>query len=254
MTQIPRSDLPSGIRHLALGDVGSTNAEALALARNGERGPVWVTAQRQLQGRGRRGRAWISEPGNLYASLLLCDPAPLDRLATLPLVAALAVYKALRPLFSRTPQALAIKWPNDILVDGAKVNGILLESETVPNGPLSVVIGCGINCAHHPEGTPYPATSLKACGLEVRPADLFPALASAMAGELARWDRGRGFATIREDWLLAARGRGEPVRVNLADGVLEGRFADLDADGYLLVETADRRIVPVSAGDLFFTS
>ena len=248
----PSHSLPPGVAHLALGDVGSTNAEAMALARDGERGPLWVTAERQLQGRGRRGRPWVSEAGNLYASLLLTDPAPIDRLGPLPLVAALGVYNALRPFFARTPQALAIKWPNDILVDGAKVNGILLESEVLPGGGLAAVIGCGINCAHHPQGTPYPATSLRDCGVEVTPEALFPRLAHAMAAELARWRGGAGFAAIREDWLRAARGLGEPVRVQMADGVLEGRFADLDAKGYLLVEKSNGEVATVSAGDLFF--
>lgn len=252
MPSHPAPSLPPGVRHIALGDVGSTNQEALALARDGERGPLWITAERQLQGRGRRGRPWVSEAGNLYASLLLTDPAPLDRLGTLPLVAALGVYNALRPFFARTPQALAIKWPNDILVDGAKVNGILLESEVLAGGTMAVVIGCGINCAHHPEGTPYPATSLRACAVDVAPEVLFPRLAASMATELARWDRGTGFAAIREDWLRAARGLGEPVRVQMAGSVLEGRFADLDARGYLLVEKVDGDIATVSAGDLFF--
>ena len=248
------TSLPPGVTHVALGDVGSTNAEAFVLARQGRRGAFWVTAERQLQGRGRRGRPWVSEKGNLYASLLLNDPAPLERLGTLPLVAALAVYKALRPFFARTPQALAIKWPNDILIDGAKVNGILLESETLPDGTMAVVIGCGINCAHHPAGTIYPATSLAECGVAVTPQDLFPVLVRAMAAEVARWDRGLGFSAIREDWLLAARGLGQAVRVNLGDRVLEGRFADLDARGYLLVEQNNGGIVTISAGDLFFAS
>ena len=223
-------------------------------ALDGDAGGLWITAERQLQGRGRRGRAWVSEAGNLYASLLLIDPAPMERIGTLPLVAALAVYNALRPLFAAVPQALAIKWPNDILVDGAKVNGILLESTTLPDGRMAVVIGCGINCVHHPENPIYPATDLKACGFDVTPQRLFPVLASSFATEIARWDRGQGFAAIREDWLRAARGLGGPIRINLSDRVLEGRFADLDSRGYLLLEDPSGTLTPVSAGDLFFNS
>lgn len=223
-------------------------------ALDGDPGGLWITAQRQMQGRGRRGRPWASEAGNLYASLLLVDPAPVERIGTLPLVAALAVYNALRPLFAAVPQALAIKWPNDVLIDGAKVNGILLESTALPTGQLAVVIGCGINCTHHPGNPLYPATDLKACGFDIPPERMFPALAASCARELERWDRGRGFGLIREDWLRAARGLGQPIRINMADRVLEGRFADLDSRGYLLLEDASGSITPVSAGDLFFNS
>ncbi|KAB2862444.1 MAG: biotin--[acetyl-CoA-carboxylase] ligase, partial [Bauldia sp.] len=153
-----------GYRLEAHDSVGSTNALALDHARAGDPGNLWVTARRQLEGRGRRGRPWISEEGNLYASLLLVDPAPVSFLGTLPLVAAVAVYRALRPLFAATPQALAIKWPNDILVDGRKINGILLESERLPGGRMAVVVGCGVNCRHHPDNPAYPATDLSDCG------------------------------------------------------------------------------------------
>lgn len=246
--------LPPGWRREALDEVSSTNAVALERARAGDRGGLWITANRQSAGRGRRGRPWVSEPGNLYASLLLVDPAKPADCANLPLVAALGVYGALKPYFARTPQALAIKWPNDVLVDGAKINGILLESETLPDGRVAVVIGCGINCAHHPESAAYPATDLKACGFEVTPEALFPDLARAMYDVLVLWDRGAGFGAVREEWLRAAHGVGGPVRVNLADRVLEGRFADLDPQGYLLVEDSGKTLHRISAGDLFFTS
>lgn len=252
MDAAPVPGLPD-YRHVALGDVGSTNSEAMARARAGDPGNLWVTARRQLAGRGRRGRPWVSEEGNLYASLLLVDPAPVARLGTLPLVAAVAVYRALRPLFARTPQALAIKWPNDILVDGRKINGILLESESLPGGRMAVVVGCGINCRHHPDNPAYPATDLADCGIDRAPADLFPALARAMAGTLMEWNRGAGFAAVREAWLLAARGIGERVTVNLHEGQVAGVFEEIDADGYLCLLTEDGARRRISAGDLFFT-
>lgn len=243
----------SDYRHLALGDVGSTNSEAMARARDGDPGNLWVTARRQLQGRGRRGRPWVSEEGNLYASLLLVDPAPAARLGTLPLVAAVAAYRALRPLFASTPQALAIKWPNDILVDGRKINGILLESETLPGGRMAVVIGFGINCRHHPAAPAYPATDLADCGIDMSPEALFAALAREMAAVLVEWNRSAGFDVVREAWLRAARGIGEMVTVNLHEGQVTGVFEEIDADGYLclLAEHGTRR--RISAGDLFFT-
>lgn len=239
-------------RHLALEDVGSTNAEAIRIALSGQEDRLWITARRQLEGRGRRGRRWISETGNLYASLLLIDPAPQRLIGNLPLVAALAVYRALRPLFARFPQALSIKWPNDILVDGAKINGILLESATLPDGRLAVVIGCGINCAHHPQDTLYPTTDLRSCGVDIEPGRLFHSLAHAMVATLDEWDRGRGFPMIRSAWLLAAHGIGEQVTINLPDAALTGIFEDIDPDGYLSLRLPDGCNRRISAGDLFF--
>lgn len=247
----PIEGLPA-YRRAALGDVGSTNTEALAAARDGDQGNLWVTATRQVSGRGRRGRPWISEEGNLYASLLLIDPAAPKQAGTLPLAAALGVYQSLRPFFRATPQALAIKWPNDILVDGAKINGILLESEMLSDGRLAVVVGCGINVAHHPLNPAYPATDLGACGVTTTVDAVFANLAGAMADALAQWNRGAGFAVIREEWLRAARGIGERVTVNLHDGPISGHFEDIDMDGHLCLLTDNGERRRISAGDLFF--
>ncbi|MBK8457039.1 MAG: biotin--[acetyl-CoA-carboxylase] ligase [Phyllobacteriaceae bacterium] len=226
----------------------------MALARAGDAGRLWVTAASQTAGRGRSARVWVSEPGNLFASALLIDPAPVERLGSLPLVAALAVYDALKPEFAANPHALAIKWPNDVLVDGAKINGVLLESERLPDGRMAVVVGCGVNVAHHPDDTLYPATSLRACGLETSVETVFERLVAALDRRLAQWDAGRGFALVREDWLRAARGIGEPVRVRLSDQTITGRFAELDAEGYLWLDLANGDRRRISAGDLFFTS
>ncbi len=244
----------SAFRRVALGEVDSTNSVTLDFARRGDPGNLWVTAARQLAGRGRRGRAWVSEAGNLYASLLLVDPAPVPAIGTLPLVAALAVHRALAPLFAGRAEVLAIKWPNDVLVDGRKVNGILLESERLADGRLAVVIGCGINVAHHPDDPAYPATDLQACGIDAGIEPLFQALARAMAKALAEWDRAQGFAAIRAAWLAAARGLGEPVAVNLADGTLHGWFEGIDAEGYLMLRAKDGARHRISAGDLFFST
>lgn len=248
------TDLGTGWRRLALGEVDSTNSQAMTLARAGEAGRLWVTATSQSGGRGRSGRVWVSAPGNLYASALLLDPAPLDRIGTLPLVAGLAVHDALKPDFAANPHALAIKWPNDILVDGAKINGILLEGKRLPSGAHAVVIGCGVNVAHHPETALYPATDLRACGIATTVETLFARLVTALDRRLAQWDRGRGFPATREDWLRAARGLGEEVTVRLASGALTGRFAELDAEGYLCLALAGGARRRISAGDLFFSS
>jgi BirA family transcriptional regulator, biotin operon repressor / biotin---[acetyl-CoA-carboxylase] ligase len=229
--------------------LASTNAEALAYARRGENGPLWITADIQTDGRGRRGRVWISEPGNLHASLLLTEPAPPGSAAQLSFVAALAVHDALAASAGALAPRLALKWPNDLLLDGAKLAGILIEGEG--DRRFSVVIGIGINIRQHPAGTEFPATDLAAHGTVVTAAQVFAALSECMMDRLAQWGRGEGFAAIREDWLARAAGLGKPIRVRLPDTELTGRFGGLDATGRLLLETPDGKVAPVAAGDVF---
>ncbi len=157
-----RSPFETAIRHIACDSVGSTNSEALARARTGETGPLWITARTQTAGRGRRGRAWTSAPGNLYATLLLRDPSRAVLAPQLSFVAALAVYDAISEFVEGERPRIALKWPNDVFCDGAKVAGILIEGE---GNPLTVAIGIGINCVHHPDDTEYPATDLRARGV-----------------------------------------------------------------------------------------
>jgi BirA family biotin operon repressor/biotin-[acetyl-CoA-carboxylase] ligase len=229
--------------------VGSTNAEALARARTGTPGPLWITAARQTAGRGRRGRTWTSEPGNLYATLLLSDPAPAERAPELSFVAALAVHDAVIDVEPALAARVALKWPNDALIDGTKAAGILLESEGTE--PFAVAVGIGVNCAHHPEGTSYPATDLAAAGASVTPEALFATLSRTMLARLAQWDRGRGFAATRADWLARAAGVGEPILVTLFERDLEGRFETLDAAGHLMLRVSDGRLIAIAAGDVF---
>jgi BirA family biotin operon repressor/biotin-[acetyl-CoA-carboxylase] ligase len=240
----------SGARLVSLDTVGSTNAEAFARARAGERGPLWITARRQTAGRGRRGRPWVSEPGNLYASLLLTDPAPPQRAAELSLVAALAVHDALAERAPVLGPRLQVKWPNDILCDGAKLAGILVEGESAPGRPLAVVIGIGVNCAHYPPGTAYPATSLAEAGALVTPESLARALAGTMAQRLAQWARGDNFAPIRAAWLRRAAGLGAPARVRLPEREVEGVVETLDDAGRLVLRLADGRIERIAAGEM----
>src|SRR5437016_6333057 len=131
----------AGLRLVAHELLTSTNSEALTLARAGERGPLWITAERQSAGRGRRGRSWTSEPGNLFASLLLTDPAPAEHWPELAFVAALAVHDAVAELVETLKPQLAIKWPNDLLLAGRKFAGILIEGEGVEEGAVAVGIG-----------------------------------------------------------------------------------------------------------------
>jgi BirA family biotin operon repressor/biotin-[acetyl-CoA-carboxylase] ligase len=249
MTELDPRASAAGVRLLAFDEIDSTNAEALRLLRQGERGPLWLTAQRQSAGRGRRGRQWVSVPGNLHASLLLTDPGPAENWPQLSFVAALAVHDAVVEVAPDIRSLLELKWPNDLLLSGAKFAGILIEGEGGEEAG-AVAIGIGVNCTAHPAEAAYPATDLAAGGARVTAAALFAALSVKMPGRLAQWNRGNGFATIRADWLARAAGLGDTIRIALADRELAGRFAGLDNAGCLVLIAPDGAETVVAAGDV----
>lgn len=243
--------MPSEIPLIALDTVGSTNDEASARLRAGARAPFVVTAHSQTGGRGRQGRAWASPPGNLYMSLALRDPAPLACAPQLGFVAGVALAKALRGRLGGDAR-LRLKWPNDVLHDGAKLAGMLLESATLPDGALGCVIGIGVNCRSHPANLSYPATNLRdAGGRDVTPDAVLADFLARFDIGLHRWDRGRGFADTRRAWLTLAARLGEPIAVATPRRRLDGHFRDLDATGRLLLDTAGGTVA-VEAGDVFF--
>jgi BirA family biotin operon repressor/biotin-[acetyl-CoA-carboxylase] ligase len=232
--------------------VGSTNAEALALAAKGERGPVFVAAQRQSAGRGRRGREWVSEPGNLYATLLISDPAPAFVSAQLCFVAALALHDAvLDGCAGLAPSRLKLKWPNDLLLDTAKVAGILIEGVGIAERKIAVGVGFGVNCRHHPPETPYPATDFAVAGFSLAPGNLLAQLGARWEQRMREWDRGEGFAATRAAWLLRASGIGEAVEVRLPQQTLSGIFESVNEEGALLLRRPDGERIAVAAGDVF---
>jgi BirA family transcriptional regulator, biotin operon repressor / biotin---[acetyl-CoA-carboxylase] ligase len=245
-----RPRLPAAFKLISRDVVGSTNDEAKRLASAGAEEGTLVWALEQTAGRGRRGRSWVSPRGNLYASLVLRPGCSADRAAQLGFVAALAVGGALGSICERL-EGLAYKWPNDVLIHGSKIAGILLESLMGGgNIPEFVIVGVGVNLASSPRETEFPATSIAEQGL--------PAVSSAQALEAfcrhyqiwaQRW-REAGFAPIREAWLARARFLGEPIRVRLDTATLHGRFLDLDQHGALVIEMAGetRRF---SAGEIF---
>ena len=235
----------AGVGLIACDMIASTNSEALACARAGERGPLWITARAQTAGRGRRGRAWVSEPGNLFATLLLTDPGPPEHAAQLSFVAALAVHDALVALAPAVRPRLAFKWPNDVLCDGAKLAGILIEAEGTQ--PLVAAVGIGVNCRHHPAQTDFPATDLAAAGAAVTAEALFAELSLAMVRRLREWEA--GFASIRADWLRRALGGDLQVRLGARE--LAGRFETLDESGRLMLRLPDGRLEAIAAGEVF---
>ncbi|MBS1184088.1 MAG: birA 1 [Proteobacteria bacterium] len=250
MSEGPELVCPAGYAAVHLDAVGSTNAEAFERARQGASSGLWVVARRQTAGRGRRGRVWASDPGNLYSSLLLLDPIEEARLGELPLVVALAVHDALAaalPPFARGD--LTIKWPNDVLYAGAKLCGILIEAASTPRGRV-VVAGIGVNCGHHPDVALYRATDLAEAGYPTEPEAMFTLLAAAMARRLAEWQTG-DFAPLREAWLARARGIGEAITVRLPTREITGVFSGLDGEGRLLLRH-DGGLEVISAGDVFF--
>lgn len=226
-------------------ETGSTNDDVASLAREGEAEGVWLRAERQSGGRGRQGREWHSPPGNLYASTLVRlrpgdPPAP-----TLALVAAVALHEVACD-FVVAGIPLEIKWPNDLLVAGAKLSGILLERVGD-----AVVVGFGVNLSDHPDGTARPAINMGMLGGAPEPARFLDALASGFARWLARW-RDEGFEPVRRAWLAAAHPPGTALSTHTASGArIEGEFDGLDESGALKLRLPDGSSRVIHAGDVF---
>lgn len=256
----------AGYRLAGYDEIGSTNVEALAAAAAGDPGGIWFAALHQTAGRGRRGRAWESTPGNLAASLLIIPDAEPNALATLGFVAGVAMQTA----FSRIlPQGavrigidgadaldgrgrVALKWPNDVLADGAKVSGILLEMGKAPDGRNAIVIGIGVNVVAAPTGLPYPATSLRELGYERSAEEVFSALADAWVEAFSLWQDGRGVSDILERWRGSAAGIGAPVAVKQDGVVRRGIFETVDSTGRLIMRGDDGARIVITAGDVHF--
>lgn len=255
-TTLPK--LPQGYRLLRLDTTDSTNAEALRRAAAGEDGPVWIWSARQSKGRGRSGRDWHSQTGNLFASLLISPRCPLATAVQLGLVAGLAAHQAIATLIRDAGKEellpkLALKWPNDVFLEDRKLAGILVENAANADEERStVVIGTGINLASHPETLPKPATSLKANGVDAKPAEALLALSQTTDRCLKKWSDGAGFQEIRKAWMERANALGQPISVQLPNGRLEGRFEGIDATGALRLRMADGSERRITAGDVFF--
>lgn len=214
------------------------------LAAGGVPERMWLRAERQTAGRGRLGRAWVSPVGNFHGSTLVRLRAGDPIAASLALVAGVAVHDAVASFLH--VEGLALKWPNDLLLGEAKLAGILLERIED-----AVVVGVGVNLAHHPDLSDRPTTSLAANGAQTEPEAFAEVLAEAFARWLGRW-RGEGLAVVRAAWLAAAHPIGTALSARLPDGgVVDGLFDGLDADGALILRLGcgGRRVI--HAADVF---
>lgn len=235
-------------------ELDSTNAEARRRAESGELGPLWIAARRQTAGRGRRGRAWESGEGNLAASLLMTTTRSAAEAAQLSFVAALAV----RELAARyVPEALVrVKWPNDVLISGAKTAGILIESGRCEGDGLWLAVGIGVNLASAPEGLDYPAASLAghlAVGADRPPTpdEALTILSERFSRWLDVWELG-SFEPLRAEWTRHALGLGAPCIARAGDRSIEGQAVEMDSDGALVLRLASGKLERITAGDVFF--
>lgn len=237
-----------------LDEIDSTNAEARRRAEAGDPASRWIVARRQSAGRGRRGRAWDSDTGNLFATLTLLTQKSPAEAAQVTFVAALAVADLLEAFAG--PGSVSIKWPNDVLIGGDKAAGILVESGAHPAGGLWLAVGIGVNLAHAPEGTERPATSLKA---HLRSDVAYPPSVEAAAGVLAeafaawqtRWDT-LGFQPVLDAWTARTKGLDGPCVARLGHETVSGIADGVAPDGALRLRTADGSLRLISAGDVFF--
>lgn len=242
----------AGLRLVELSQTDSTNAEAMRRALAGEGGPLWIVAERQTSGRGRAGRSWASEPGNLHASFLRSFEGAMVRAGELSLVAGLAVHQAIAAMApQRTLAGLRLKWPNDILIGTAKTGGILVECSTRPGQKgFFAVIGIGVNLVTHPDGLERPSTHLAEHGIIVAPHVLVASIAETLDHWLEIWAEGEGFPDVRTAWTERAGQLGEALSVRTAAGQVSGRFAGLDASGALLLADEDGQTRAFTYGDV----
>ena len=225
--------------------IDSTNLEALRRVAAGERGPVWLLAERQTGGRGRSGRTWISAPGNLAATLLLAPGCALAELQQLSLLSGVAVHDALtRRMPNLRVGTLLLKRPNDLLADGTKLGGMLIESTTVGADTVAV-IGIGVNIVSGPVLDGRATASTAHLGASPTPRAMLDVLDATMQHWLGVWQRGAGFTAIRAAWLQRAMPIGQPMTINTGAETIYGAFNGIDETGALLVDS-----VPPNSGDI----
>ena len=249
MTEQSGPALPNGYRLHRYQAVASTMDEARGIAAAGPRVPHVIWAAEQKAGRGRRGRDWVSPPGNLYLTIAFPVDQPPEEAAQFSFLAGLALYDAIRAILAQNPPDLSLKWPNDVLIDGAKVAGILLE--LTPNADW-LLIGTGVNIASAPEGMPYTVDRLQSFDSALQPGPLLEQYVAALDRWRGLW-LAQGFPAVRETWIDRAAGLGQPVSVALPGGTENGVFTGLDETGALLLKLPSGLTTTVHAGDVILT-
>ena len=241
--------LPTGYRLHSFDAIDSTNAEALRRIADGAPSGDVIWARRQSGGRGRRGRLWHSPPGNLYVTIIV--PTPSDRLVgQLAFVAANGAGEAVRGLLA-SPGLIQYKWPNDLMLDGRKLGGILIEAS--PKGQTQMVaIGLGLNVASKPSG--LNATSLKEFGVAVTVREILQTICYSFDQWYQIWRRD-GFSPVRERWLAAAHRLGDHIEVRFPNGTTQdGSFRGIDPSGALILEQSGGKTELIATGEVFFAS
>jgi BirA family transcriptional regulator, biotin operon repressor / biotin---[acetyl-CoA-carboxylase] ligase len=226
------------IRHFET--IDSTNLEAARLAASGEHGPLWIISDEQHAGKGRLGRQWSSPLGNLYSTLLLTIDAPQTIIPQLGFVTGLAVHDTVH---QHCPtQSVKLKWPNDCLLNGGKVAGILCESL----GQGKVAIGCGININNSPQGLAYATAHIGNITVE----GVFTTYRTNLQTRLNQWNNGTGFPTIVSDWQTRASNLNSTITITQGNATKTGIFRGLANDGALQLEKADGTVELLYAGDV----
>jgi BirA family biotin operon repressor/biotin-[acetyl-CoA-carboxylase] ligase len=231
---------PEGVGLRRYDVLDSTNEEARRLALAGERGPLWITAAEQIMGRGRLQRVWVSNRGNLFATLLMEGAPPHS--CEIGFVAAIAVVDSAERYLARG--AARLKWPNDVLIFRRKLAGILIEQLA----PGVIAAGIGINLVHCPDGA---ASIHSVCGFAPQPGEMLNVIAVEMHAWLTLW-RAHGFAHIREAWIARADGIGEPISASTGPERLQGVFEDIDPDGALVLRDGAGKAHRVTAADVYY--
>ncbi len=251
------SDFADDYRLSVYDALDSTNSQALRFAKEEDVGHHWVTANTQSAGRGRSGRSWYSgATGNLYASLLLklnCSVATASQLA---LLAGLAAFDTIELLSEKKLSSkLCLKWPNDLLLEHAKLGGILLESQSLEGGDgselLYVVIGIGLNLSWSPELENRKTTNLNAYDVAISPKVALEHLAKVTSKWLKIWNNGEGFKNIRIAWIARTQAIGSPLQVHVGNKIMHGVFSGLNDQGGLMLTSSDGEVVHIQAGDVF---
>lgn len=272
-SSVPAFPLPliaskAGYRVLGFDAIGSTNTEAMQAAMRGDSDRIWYAALQQTVGRGRRGRAWESPHGNLAASLMIVPDVDPSALGSLGFVAGVALNNALKRILpdallhtgldgadaaaGQAEKRIALKWPNDVLAEGKKLAGILLEAQKRSDGKTAIVVGFGVNVVAAPRGLPYPASSLRELGASANAETVFEALAESWVEAYTLWNNGIGLPAILALWRENAAGLGAAVAVQRNADVVRGVFETIDDAGRLIVRDSEGQRIAITAGDVHF--